>query len=55
MGMEMELKQGEIQAHCTDLLDGTLALVRSALQSMIRNGGRKGISLSAGFRWALGK
>lgn len=29
--MEMELCQGEIQAHCTDLKDGALALVRSAL------------------------
>ena len=29
--MEMELCKGEIQAHCTDLLDGTIALVRSAL------------------------
>lgn len=31
MGMEMELKQGEIQAHCTDISDGALALVRSVL------------------------
>lgn len=29
--MEMELCKGEIQAHCTDLKDGALALVRSAL------------------------
>lgn len=25
------------------------------LQAMLRNGGRTGIALSAGFRWALGK
>lgn len=25
------------------------------LQAMVRNGGRNGVSLSFGFRWALGK
>ncbi len=25
------------------------------LQAMIRNGGRNGVALSLGFRWALGK
>ena len=39
--MEMELCKGEIQAHCTDLLDSTIALVRSALSvrdcSFIKN------------------
>ena len=33
--MEMELCKGEIQSHCTDISDGALALVRSALS--IRN------------------
>ena len=27
----------------------------SFMQTMIRNGGRNGVSLSAGFRWSLGK